>query len=188
MNGDIDRIPVSQLMERYGLVKSAVYTRLDALGIERERVGNKAYVNAQQLALLDELHAFIKAKGTIPEFLDMKGMSSSQNESRSSSTSGQSSGMTLGQPDIMQLMATFAAQLASKMQPAAKTEYLAHLKALEEASRNGWQLSSLEIAELLDLDIDEMKHYGDRFMEAGFVFTKVGFRSGGQIAWRVSKQ
>jgi hypothetical protein len=187
-NGEIDRLPVSKLMERYDLVKSAVYTRLEALGIKRERIGNKAYVNAQQLQLLDELHAFIQAGGTMPEFQEMRGLSGGSAEVKSDQSSGQSSGLSLGQPDIMQLVATIAAQLASKLQPPPPDpDPLAYFETLERAAQNGWLLSTSEVAYLLDLLPSEIQQYGDRFFEAGFTFTKAGYRSKGQIAWKVSK-
>ena len=45
---EIDRIPVSQLPSRYGIARSAVYTRLKDLQIEPLKEGRKAYVNDEQ--------------------------------------------------------------------------------------------------------------------------------------------
>lgn len=183
-NEEIDRLPVNQLTVRYNLARSAVYTRLDALDIKPEKIGNKAYVNAEQLRLLDDLHQFIQAGGITAEFVESRGI-------RKSDTfpSGISSGLSTGQPDIIQLVSAIAAQFASKLQPASpEPDPFAYFEILEKAARNGWLLKTSEIAALLDLLPSDMKHYGDRFSEAGFTFTKAGYRVGGETAWKVSKE
>ncbi|MBF2002806.1 MAG: hypothetical protein IGS50_19240 [Synechococcales cyanobacterium C42_A2020_086] len=182
-SGEIDRLPVNQLMQRYNLARSAVYTRMEALGIQPTRIGNKAYVSAQQLQLLDDLHQFIKSGGTTAEFLDQRGMSRPKAEAFDSS-----SGLSTVQPGLVQLVSEIAAQVASRFQPALpESDPFAYYETLEQAAQNGWLLRTSEIAELLDLPISEFQYYGERFSEAGFVFTRAGFRAGGEVAWRVSK-
>ncbi|HEY9738199.1 MAG TPA: hypothetical protein V6D06_18030 [Trichocoleus sp.] len=181
--GEIDRLPVSQLSQRYNLARSAVYTRMEALGITTEKVGNKAYINSAQLRLMDDLHRFIQAGGTTPEFLDMRG---AQRDVQPGS--GQSSGLSLGQPDLLRLITTVAAEVAARFQPAPEPNPLGYYHDLEEAARNGWLLKTSEIAYLLDLSPEEIQRCGDRFQDAGFVFTRVGFRSRGEGAWQVSKR
>jgi hypothetical protein len=190
-NGGVDRLPVGQLPDRYNLVRSAVYTRMDALGIKPERIGNKSYVNAQQIELLDALHQFINSGGTTAEFLEMRGGQPSNGdvlEQFPGQSSGQSSGLSTVPPDFIQLVSSIAAEVASRFQAAgAEPDPLAYLEALERAAQNGWLLKTSEISGLLDLPVSEIQQCGDRFSEAGFVFTKAGYRSGGEVAWRVSK-
>lgn len=182
-SGEIDRLPVHQLMERYGIVKSAVYDRMVTLNIKPERVGVKSYLNAEQIRTMDVYHEFIQAGGTKPEFLESRGV-----HKPGEADSGLSSGLSTVQPDIIQIAAAIAAQFAAKLQPSsAAPDPLAYFGRLEQAARNGWLLSTSEISELLDLLPSEIQQYGDSFSEAGFVFTKAGYRSGGQVAWRVSK-
>ncbi|MEB3314274.1 MAG: hypothetical protein VKL98_09025 [Cyanobacteriota bacterium] len=61
--------PVSQLSGRYCLARSAVYTRMQQLGITSRRIGRRAFITGRDLALMDELQGFIQAGGTAPEFL-----------------------------------------------------------------------------------------------------------------------
>ncbi len=99
-----------------------------------------------------------------------------------------SSGLSTVQPDMVQLIAAIAAEMASRLQAAAPpAEPLAYFDTLEKAYRNGWLLSTSELADLLDLLPAEIRAYGDSFSEAGFMFTKAGYRVGGEVAWRVSK-
>lgn len=179
--GEIDRLQVNQLTDRYNLVRSAVYTRFEALGIKPERIGNKAYINAEQLRLMDELHAFIQRGGNAAEFREMKGIQKVEEPSE------QSSGLSTVQPEMMQFIAAIAAEMASRFQTPAPANPLAYFEMLEQAYRNGWLLSTSELAELLDLLPSEIRSYGDSFSEAGFVFTRAGYRGGGEVAWRVSK-
>lgn len=179
---EIDRLQVNQLIDRYNLVRSAVYSRFDALGIKPERIGNKAYVNTEQLKLLDELHAFIQTGGNAAEFREMKGIQKVEGLTE------QSSGLSNVQPEMMQFIAAIAAEMASRLQPTvAQPEPLAYFEMLEKAYRNNWLLSTSELADLLDLLPSEIQRYGDSFAEAGFVFTRAGYRSGGEVAWKVSK-
>jgi hypothetical protein len=182
-NGEIDRLPVNQLMARYNLVRSAVYTRLEALSIKPERIGNKAYVNAEQLALLDDLHQFIQMGGTTAEFQERRGIPKARETSAEPS-----SGLSTVQPDFAKLVAAIVAEVASRFQPSKpEPDPFAYYEVLERAYQNGWLLSTSEIADLLDLLPSEIRLYGDSFSEAGFVFTKAGYRAGGEVAWRVSK-
>ncbi|MDX2098654.1 MAG: hypothetical protein SFW36_12835 [Leptolyngbyaceae cyanobacterium bins.59] len=182
-NGEIERLPVSQLTNRYNLVRSAVYTRLDALKIKPERIGNKAYVDAEQLKLLDDLHEFISAGGTTAEFQERRGIPKIEEPSAE-----QSSGLSTVQPDFARLVAVIASEIASRFQPSpSEPDPFAYFEVLERAYQNGWLLSTSEIADLLNLLPSEIRQYGDRFSEAGFIFTKAGFRAGGEVAWKVSK-
>lgn len=180
-NGEIDRLPVSQLSQRYNLVRSAVYTRLEALKIKPERIGNKAYVNAAQVRLLDDLHQFIKAGGNTAEFLEGRGLQ----ELQPNAVSG---GLSAAQPDLGRLISAIVSEVVNRIQPAAEPSPLNYFEDLEKAARGGWELSTSELAYLLDLTLDQVQRYGDRFQDAGFVFTKVGYRGRGEAAWRVTKR
>lgn len=180
-NGELDRLPVSNLSQRYSLVRSAVYTRMEALKIKPERVGNRAYVNAAQVRLLDEFHQFIGSGGTTAEFLEMRGLQ----EAQPTEVSG---GLSAGQPDIGRLISSIVSEVVNRIQPAPEPSPLGYFEDLEKAARGGWELSTSELAYLLDLTLDEIQRYGDRFQDAGFVFTKVGYRGRGEAAWRVTKR
>lgn len=183
-NGEIDRLPVNQLSERYNLVRSAVYTRMDSLGIKPARIGNKAYINAEQLRLLDDLHEFVQSGGTAAEFRELRGIQKTEEPT----PTGQTAGLSTVQPEFAQLVAAIAAEMVSRLQlPTSEPDRFAYLEVLERAYQSGWLLSTSEIADLLDLLPSEIRLYGDSFSEAGFVFTKAGYRSGGEVAWKVSK-
>lgn len=187
-DNSLDRLPVAQLPDRYRLVRSAVYTRMEALGIETEKVGNKAYINAEQLRLLDNLHEFIQAGGTTAEFIESRGLQRRKDPTNPGGLStGSSSGLSTGQLDISQIFNALSDFAAKLQPPRPEPDRLAYFEKLERAAQTGWLLRTSEVAELLNLSVAEMQLYGDRFSEAGFVFTKAGYRSGGEIAWRVSK-
>ncbi|MGB3299273.1 MAG: hypothetical protein WBA76_13465 [Phormidesmis sp.] len=183
--GNVDRIPVNQLSDRYKLARSAVYKRMADLGIEREKIGNRAYVSDEQVVLLDELHGFIQTGGNVAEFIVRKGLDVSGNQ-LASNASQDAGGLALSQSDMVKLISAIAAEITSQMQPAA--DPLAYYESLERAASNGWKLRTSELAALLKLDSNEINRYGQTFYEAGFVFNRAGFRSGGEVAWLVSKR
>ncbi len=190
--GNIDRIPVNQLSDRYHLARSAVYKRMSDLGIEREKIGNRAYVSNEQVKLLDELHSFIRIGGNVAEFIQRKGLDRASNSSADASvgqSSGRSSKLALDQSDMVKLISAIAAEMSAKLQPTLPTrDPLAYYESLEKAANRGWKLRTSEIAELLRLDPKEIDSYGQTFYEAGFVFNRAGYRSGGEGAWLVSKR
>lgn len=186
-DGNIDRVSVSQLSDRYQLARSAVYKRMADLGIAREKIGNRAYVNAEQLALLDELHEFIQVGGNVAEFLVRKGLRSASNQSSdaASPSSDSSSGLALNQSDLVKLITAIASEMSAQIRPAA--DPLDYYRFLEEAAKTGWKLRTSELADLLNLDPAEINRYSPDFREAGFIFSRAGYRSGGEVAWLVLK-
>ena len=72
--GEIDRFPVGQLQDRYSLARSAVYKRMQDLGIAPKKVGQRSYIDAQELNLMDELHLFINQGGSVAEFIEARGL------------------------------------------------------------------------------------------------------------------
>lgn len=66
--------PTSELQHRYRIARSAVYNRLEQLGITPQRVGRKSFLSAAQLQLMDELHHFIQQGGDGAEFARSKGI------------------------------------------------------------------------------------------------------------------
>lgn len=65
---------------------------------------------------------------------------------------------------------------------------MTYLKELEEAYQNGWLLSTSEVSDLLGFVPKTIASYGEEFSDAGFTFTRVGTRKGGEIAWSIDKQ
>jgi hypothetical protein len=213
-DAQLDSFPVSELQHRYKIVRSAVYTRLEALNIKPEKQGGRAYVNGEQLRLLDALHDHIEKGGTTAEFVASRAdsvqveKSSGQLEKSTGQqhlSSGQlqkssrqldlSSGQ-VGQFTITEqhsalagLIEAIASRLipmiASQLKPA--PDPLASLRGLEEAYRNQWLLSTSELAQLLKLSPKTVRGYGARFEDAGFVFTRAGTRKRGEVAWQISK-
>lgn len=69
---DIYRNLTSELPERYKVVRSVVYKRLEDLHIKPHRQGNRSYISDEQLQLMDDLHAHLKAEGKTEEFVQQR--------------------------------------------------------------------------------------------------------------------
>lgn len=199
----LDRVPVAQLPDKYGIVKSVLYDQINRLGIKPTKIGNKSYVSGEQLELLDQLDAHMKAGGSMADFADQyTSQSGSQSEyfdsgiDSASQSDGQltATGLTasqLGQlPQLIEGLVTRLIPAIVRQLPglATATDPVAHLRALEEAYKNGWLLSTRELATLLKLSPSTVRGYGSKFEDAGFVFTRAGQRKGGEVAWSVGKQ
>ena len=173
---EIDRVPVSQLPSRYGIARSALYTRLKDLKIEPEKQGKKAFVNAEQLQHLDALHEHIQKGGITGEFLkqlDRPGQLATEDSPVQSREFVQDSpGQITTSPTAA--LVTVVEAIVKRLMPAPSR--LSYLRELEEAYSNGWLLSTGELADLLGLTSGTITDYGEEFNDAGFTFTRSGKR------------
>lgn len=206
-DAQLDSFPVSELQHRYQIVRSNVYNRLEALNIKPEKQGGRAYVNGEQLQLLDALDEHIEKGGTTAEFV--ASLADSGQVEKSSGQQHLDSGQiekSAGQLDLSNGLAgqfTITEQhsalaglieaIASRLMPMIASQLkpshdpLASLRGLEEAYRNTWLLSTSEVAQLLKVSPRTVRSYGEQFSDAGFVFTRAGIRKRGEVAWRISK-
>lgn len=186
---EIDRVPLSGLPSRYGIARSALYTRLKDLQIEPNKEGKKAYITTEQLQLLDDLHEHIGQGGTTNEFLKQKA-STRTGQSR---TEGRTEGSELTVQDSPGQITLPPSGLVAVVEAIVKRvlprtgSRLSYLRELEEAYEKGWLLSTSELADLLGLSPKTIAAYGSEFHDAGFVFTRAGTRRGGEIAWSINK-
>ena len=181
---EINLIPISQLPSRYDIARSALYTRLKDLQIEPIKEGRKAYVNNEQLQLLDDLHQHIQQGGVTSDFLQDR----DQKEIFSSPTK---ESLSLVQDSPGQILSEQPKALISLIEAVINrvlpSSQLSYLHELEEAYQKRWLLSTSELARLLKLSPKTIANYGQEFEDAGFVFTRIGRRKRGEIAWMVGK-
>jgi hypothetical protein len=193
VNTEIDRFPVSDLPDRYSIGRTALYERMGVLAIKPEKQGNKSYVSGQQLQTLDDLDAHVKRGGVLSDFGGrVQRTFGEQSGQLAVSSPGQlvpstPSGLSaLIEGAVESLVGRLAPFFATPQTPKAGMR-LAHLREIEEAYEKRWLLSTSEIADLLGLSVNTVRGYGDSFEEAGFLFTRSGNRSRGEIAWKISK-
>lgn len=195
MDAQIDSLTIKDFESRYNIARSNVNNRLSGLkgkgyDMDPEKgEGGKNVYNADQIALMDQLHDHLKAGGTIATF---PAAGSQTNLSYVSQDSEQLSYRTQDtnqfQPipppanfGLTDFSDAIALKVAALLQPPT-TDTLANLRQLQEACDRGWLLSSSQLAPLVGLKT----LHGKAFERFGFRFMKVG-RNGSQGAWRVEK-
>ncbi|MFM7527100.1 MAG: hypothetical protein ACKO63_01160 [Nodosilinea sp.] len=190
-SGEIDRFPVSQLEGRYSLARSAVYKRMEQLGIAPQRLGKRAFITGQDLALMDELHAFINYQsGSAAEFIEARGLRRPPPVRGSVGNGGPppENGAALAPTDLGSFVRSIVTEVFNGLAALPSGDQLNYFDRLEAAAQNGWLLSTTEVGDLLDLSPAEIEGSGDDFFEAGFIFRRSGYRKNGQVAWRVTKR
>ena len=189
----IDLVPLSQLPSKYGIARSNLYNRIKDLKIESVKQGRKAFVTAEQLELLDGLHAHLGRGGTTMGFLEIlkkQGHGLAVIPSNEHSVSY----WTTPKEDAQPIIALNPVALVSTIETVVKrlippsNNRLNYLKELEEAYQNGWLLSTSELSDLLGFAPKTIAGYGEELSDAGFTFTRSGTRKGGEIAWSIDKQ
>lgn len=190
-NGEIDKFPVSQLPSRYDLARSAVYKRMEQLRIGPEKIGQRSYINSMQLQLMDELHQFIGRGGSAAEFIEARGLrrpSPKQGSENGQIPSDDASDLANISPDFGSFISGIVSEVMSRLGGVPEPDPLVYFEKLESAAKNGWLLSSSEIAGLFDASPSEIERMGDSFAEAGFIFKRAGRRRNGETAWRITKR
>ncbi|MEM8806157.1 MAG: hypothetical protein AAGF01_09035 [Cyanobacteria bacterium P01_G01_bin.38] len=176
--GEIDRFPVNQLQARYGdLARSAVYDRMKGLGIKPTKVGNRAFINAQELQLMDEFHEFIQRGGSLAAFLDMRGMNQ---DNQVAAPDQNASGLVPSAADMVSLFTNFF----ERVQP---PKALSYLEELERACRERWIISTSDLAKLLKVAPEKIRQYPQGFINGSFAFKPEGRLMNGETGWRVEK-
>lgn len=192
----IDLIPLAQLPSRYGIARSNLYNRIKDLKIESVKQGRKALVNAEQLELLDGLHAHLERGGTTLGFIQLLKKRGYQltHDSTVNSPVSYSEDLNDSEPTIslnptalVNVIETVIETVIKRIVPQS-TRRLTYLEELESAYQNGWLLSTSEVSDLLGLSPKTIANYGTEFNDAGFSFTRAGTRKGGEIAWSIDKQ
>jgi hypothetical protein len=188
---EVDLIPLSQLPSRYGIARSNLYNRLKDLQIEPLKEGRKAFVNSTQLQLLDRLHSHLQQGGVTSEFLKQQSnyqlvaVATPELETNTLfERYNHTEPMVALQPSAL---ISVVETVVKRLMPAPRSR-LTYLRELEEACQNHWLLSTSEVADLLGLSQKTVTGYGYEFTDAGFVFTRLGMRKGGEIAWAIHKQ
>ena len=172
--------PIKQLPDRYGIARSAVYVRMKRLNITPHTQGNRSFINASQLELMDDLHDFLTedSSRTIDDFLRRR--SAVEVMQQVFPTTGQlarqQAGHLQGQsfPELEYKPGSNAAQLRERFE------------FLDRASERGWLLSTSDLARLIGLEpASVVKH--DELSRWGFTFTKCTERSGREVNWAVKR-
>ncbi len=180
MNAEIDNFPVSQLQSRYSIGKQAVYNRLDALGIKPFKEGNRSYITAMQLRLLDELHQHIAAGGTMADFSADKASPADTVDIVSSQLDTVETSIT---PSAAANFGELVKAIATAIQPPA--DPLHYMDVLERAAEKDWLLTTAEVKQLISVKPKTSK--GEKVYKRGcWLFQKAG-KIGSKTAWKVSK-
>lgn len=173
--------PVAQLMERYGLVRSQVYARINALKSKNPalapfKAGVRSYVSQAALECLDEIHRLINEDGlTTEDAADV--VTGNPGTTAAKPLAARQNSELFALADVSAEQAPLIA-----IRRALQTEPLARYELLDKAADRGWWLPAGELALLLgreDLPGEAFECYGYRFTR--------GDEGDLEISWRVEK-
>lgn len=173
----LNQIPLSSLPSRYGIGRTAVYSRIKALNVQPIRKGKKAFLSQSQIKLLDKLHEYLNQGDSMTEAIAKLFPVSKNSFSDTMFSEQVSEQVYLKRNDFLNLMESFINQK--------NKDFLAPQRALEEAYQNQWEITSSQLAQILEIKAKNLSKYNslERF---GFILTKVG-RKSSQTTWKVSK-
>ncbi len=160
---------IQELCDRYGLKsRKAIYDRLNALGIQLAKDGNKSFATPDQVEVLDELNQHLINGGTLKNFTPLAIVETVTPSLNTVTPSLNNDTLTLAIIDY----------LANLNQRSPLDNY----RDLEEAALKNWVLSSAHVEKLLGV-----KPKGESFTRGNWKVVKAG-KLGNQTGWRVEKQ
>jgi len=200
-NAEIDSFSIADLEARYGVNRSNLYKRVNALkekgySLDFETRDRKVYANSEQVKLLDRMHSHIQTGSSMHTFPDkwedfepndinsyLARQSELSHKTRDTNGSGsaiakQSTQLIALSPEQLIELATAIAPVA----PVAETDPFEKLEQIDRACRNDWHLSSSQLAPLLNrqsMPSKAFKQFGYRFYPEG--------KNGREKAWRIQK-
>ena len=200
MEIEIDRHPVSDLPSRYGISRSVLYSRMQKIGVQTIKEGNKSFVSKEDVETLDRLNEHIKVHGNINDFLDQTDRTDTQDRQdgltkvsdngsylvREDRTDGQD--RQDGQPqqlDIPNLMEQLVDVAVSAIERREKTS-INDLRTLQEIADNGWLIPTSRLAEIIGKTRSFFRGKKSTITYCGFKFEKVG-KQGNDKLWLVSR-
>ncbi|NET29504.1 hypothetical protein [Okeania sp. SIO1I7] len=178
---------VPELLARYNLnSRAALYNRLKALRMRYKRdENNKAFVNEEQLEVLDMLHQHLMEGGKLSNFVRNSPVSviSPYNEQLTVQSSEQISGQsTVQETSSFILLEKLVGAIASNFN--AKSPLKVH-QDLAEAEAAGFLLTTNEVEEVVGRKPRKMKG-SDSCQVGGWRFVNVG-KAGNKLLWKVQK-
>lgn len=181
--------PVAELMNRYGLVKSQVYARINALksinpDLAPFRIGVKSYINSAVLGCLDEMHRLISEDELTTEQAaeQIAGLTETSITPNNQQTLSAEHQTELSGGAIAPIENQLEKGSITAIKEALQSKPFARYEMLDKVAEKGWQIPTDELATLLELHTLS----GIEFERYGFKFTRVG-KAGPQSSWRVEK-
>lgn len=181
MEVQLDRIGIVDLEKQYGISRSVLHERMNALNIKRTKIGNKSYIDSSAIQLLDELHAHIKSKQPMALFLEKIGIQQERHQSTDKLA-------TLVPTVNHQSTDNLESRLVIQLLPAPTLVHpLENHRILLETARDGFVLPTSQLLPLLSRKSLPALDDHNRFNSHGFTFWKSG-KMGNEYGWRVTKQ
>lgn len=184
MMSELDGLPVASLMERYGVNRSQIYVRLDAIkkidpSLVPVRRGRRSFVSSELLGHLDSIAALLEQGFTTEEAaekaLGASSKTTTQPDVWPDSLARQDSS-DLSTRDLIGLL------LANVQRPVVQPDRLAVFRDLQAIADHDWRPSTSQLCEILELS----SITGNEFERYGFRFTRQG-KNGTESAWKVEK-
>ena len=174
---DIDPNPVAALPDRFSTSKQTVYTRMEALGISPFKQGKRAYIHLDQLHQLDALHEHLAAGGHLQDF----STSAIAIETRPVERVDVSNQAISNTDAPLTRLVSAAESLTGALMDIAAADPISNLRRLQEATENGWLLTTSQVWELTGA-----KPHGQSWQRGSFVFRKTG-KIGREASWSVER-
>lgn len=194
MVGEIDRFPVKDLPNRYGIARSVLYTRMQKLGIKPTKESNKSYINGEDLKQLDELDQHLTNGGTIAQFSDQTDSRTDTQDTMTEAPAKYNHGNRTDslekqdrQTEQLSIPGLFYELINTAIEATEnKRSGLNDLRDLQEIANNNWTIPTRRLASIINRSRSYFRGKNQVYY-CGFVFEKVR-KQGNEFLWKVNRE
>lgn len=177
----VEEVTAKDLVERYGVSKQTLYTRLSAIGVTGSKRGKQVWFDQSEVFRLDAAHHFLgkgyglkdlkEACGSFDEGPVNVGSSAPTGAAPSSTTELV---IAPAQERVVMALTTAVRQALEATQPVPVRDPLRSYRLLQEASDQKYQLTSQSLREILEVAQSTINSWDAVVSRNGFDLKRVG--------------
>ncbi len=177
----ITEVTARDLIDRYGISKQTLYTRISSIGVSGTKRGKQVWFDDSDVYRLDAAHYFLTRGYGLKDLKDACGSFNTDEEYEATQVT-----TPLGSPAPAELviapqqqamvmaLTTAVREAILAVQPAPLPDPLRPYRLLQESAEKNYQLTSHSLREILGIRQSTINSWGDVMSRNGFLLKRVG--------------
>lgn len=174
-------LTAKDLVDRYGVSKQTLYTRLSAIGVTGTKRGKQVWFDQSEVFRLDAAHHYLGIGYGLKDLKEACGSFDAEAVEVDAPASAPGPGPTQTelviapqQERVVMALTTAVRQALEATQPAPVRDPLRSYRLLQEASDQKYQLTSQSLREILEVAQSTINSWSSEVSKNGFLLKRVG--------------
>ena len=172
-------LAAKDLVDRYGVSKQTLYTRLNSIGVTGNKRGKQVYFDPSEVFRLDAAHHYLALGYGLKDLKEACGSFDADALEVGASAPVAGPGQTElviapAQERVVLALTTAVRQALEASQPAPVRDPLRSYRLLQEATDHKYQLTSQSLREILEVAQSTINSFASEVSRNGFLLKRVG--------------